>query len=66
VNAPTVKMLKADVGLEIAFADVGGWDTHVNQGGATGQLANRRKHLGAVRTDALFPGFTGTATVGVV
>jgi uncharacterized protein (DUF1501 family) len=29
------------VGLEVAFADVGGWDTHVNQGGATGQLANR-------------------------
>ena len=25
-----------------------------------------RKHLGAARTDALFPGFTGTATVGVV
>ena len=25
-----------------------------------------RTHLGAVRTDALFPGFTGTATVGVV
>lgn len=23
------------------FADVGGWDTHVNQGGATGQLALR-------------------------
>ncbi len=29
------------MGLEIAFADVGGWDTHVNQGGATGQLAQR-------------------------
>jgi uncharacterized protein (DUF1501 family) len=25
----------------VAFADVGGWDTHVNQGGATGQLAQR-------------------------
>src|SRR3954462_8029971 len=35
------QLTKADVGLEIAFADVGGWDTHVNQGGATGQLANR-------------------------
>ena len=33
------QLIKADVGLEIAFADVGGWDTHVNQGGATGQLA---------------------------
>ncbi|HEY4306192.1 MAG TPA: DUF1501 domain-containing protein [Gemmatimonadaceae bacterium] len=35
------QLVKADVGLEIAFADVGGWDTHVNQGGATGQLAQR-------------------------
>ena len=35
------QLVKADVGLEIAFADVGGWDTHVNQGGATGQLAAR-------------------------
>ena len=154
------QLVKADVGLEIAFADVGGWDTHVNQGGATGQLANRlgdfaqsiaalvtdlgdrmddvvimtmsefgrmakqngnggtdhghagalfviggrvqghkvhgkwpglapeqlnegrdlalttdfravfsevvRKHLGATRTDALFPGFTSAATVGIM
>jgi uncharacterized protein (DUF1501 family) len=35
------QLIKADVGLEVAFADVGGWDTHVNQGGAQGQLANR-------------------------
>ena len=35
------QLIKADLGVEIAFADVGGWDTHVNQGGATGQLANR-------------------------
>jgi uncharacterized protein (DUF1501 family) len=35
------QLVKSDVGLEIAFADVGGWDTHVNQGGAIGQLANR-------------------------
>ncbi len=35
------QLVKADVGVEIAFADVGGWDTHVNQGGATGQLAQR-------------------------
>jgi uncharacterized protein (DUF1501 family) len=35
------QLIKANVGLEIAFADVGGWDTHVNQGGATGQLAGR-------------------------
>ncbi len=35
------QLSKADVGLEVAFADLGGWDTHVNQGGAQGQLATR-------------------------
>jgi len=35
------QLIKSDVGLEVAFADVGGWDTHVNQGAATGQLAQR-------------------------
>jgi uncharacterized protein (DUF1501 family) len=35
------QLVKANVGMEIAFADVGGWDTHVNQGGTTGQLAGR-------------------------
>ena len=37
---------KADVGVEIAFADLGGWDTHVRQGGAQGQLAGRLGQLG--------------------
>ena len=35
------QMTKADLGLEVAFAEVGGWDTHVNQGAAQGQLGNR-------------------------
>jgi uncharacterized protein (DUF1501 family) len=35
------QLVKADVGLEVAFAEVGGWDTHVNQGGAVGLLAAR-------------------------
>jgi uncharacterized protein (DUF1501 family) len=30
----------------IGFVDVGGWDTHVNQGGATGYLASRLDELG--------------------
>ena len=34
------QLIKADVGLEIAFTDIGGWDTHVNQGNSNGQLAN--------------------------
>jgi uncharacterized protein (DUF1501 family) len=37
----TAQLIKADLGVEVAFADVGGWDTHVNQGGAQGQLAQR-------------------------
>jgi uncharacterized protein (DUF1501 family) len=40
------QLIKSNVGLEIAFADIGGWDTHVNQGGATGQLANRLREFG--------------------
>lgn len=35
------QLIKADVGLEVAFADVGGWDTHANQGNERGQLAQR-------------------------
>ena len=34
------QLVKAGVGLEVAFAETGGWDTHVNEGGARGQLAN--------------------------
>lgn len=35
------QLLKANLGVEAAFADIGGWDTHQNQGGSQGQLANR-------------------------
>jgi len=35
------QLIKSGVGIEVAFADVGGWDTHVNQGASNGQLANR-------------------------
>jgi uncharacterized protein (DUF1501 family) len=38
------QLIKADVGLEIAFADVGGWDTHAGEGGAEGQLSNRLRN----------------------
>ena len=39
------QLLKANLGVEAAFSDIGGWDTHQNQGGATGQLANRLKEF---------------------
>jgi uncharacterized protein (DUF1501 family) len=43
--AQIARLIKADVGLEIAFTEIQGWDTHVNQGGAKGQMANRLKQL---------------------
>jgi uncharacterized protein (DUF1501 family) len=39
------QLLKANLGVEAAFSDIGGWDTHQNQGGANGQLANRLKEF---------------------
>ncbi|MEW6389607.1 MAG: DUF1501 domain-containing protein [Pseudomonadota bacterium] len=38
------RLMKTDYNL--AFLDVGGWDTHVNQGGAQGALADRIGQLG--------------------
>ena len=40
------QLIKAEVGLEVAFADVTGWDTHVNQGATKGRLAERLGELG--------------------
>jgi uncharacterized protein (DUF1501 family) len=40
-------LVKANVGLEVAFAEAGGWDTHVNEGGSRGQLANLLRDFGA-------------------
>jgi uncharacterized protein (DUF1501 family) len=41
------RLIKADTGVEVAFTEIGGWDTHVGEGGATGQLANRLKEFAA-------------------
>ena len=35
------QLLKANLGVEAAFTDIGGWDTHQNQGSVNGQLADR-------------------------
>ncbi|MBI4265943.1 MAG: DUF1501 domain-containing protein [Acidobacteria bacterium] len=49
------RVAKAGVGLEIAFAESGSWDHHVNEGGVTGQVANRladlAEGLAALTTD---------------
>ncbi len=40
------QLIKADVGLEVAFTDVGGWDTHVNEVGAQPHVGQLAKLLG--------------------
>lgn len=44
------QLIKANVGLEVAFAEIGGWDTHTNeinvQNRSQGQLANLLRDFG--------------------
>jgi uncharacterized protein (DUF1501 family) len=39
------QLIKMDVGLEVAFAETGGWDTHYNQGTAQGTFARNVNDL---------------------
>jgi uncharacterized protein (DUF1501 family) len=39
------QLMKANLGVEAAFSDIDGWDTHQNQGNINGQLANRLKEF---------------------
>jgi uncharacterized protein (DUF1501 family) len=39
-------LMRNDPKIQLAFIALGGWDTHANQGAATGQLANRLQPLG--------------------
>ncbi|MEP6922362.1 MAG: DUF1501 domain-containing protein [bacterium] len=41
------QLVKAQVGLEVAFTDIGGWDTHVNEGSSRGQLGLRLQDFSA-------------------
>ncbi len=34
------QLIKANLGVQVAFADIGGWDHHVNEGSTQGQIAN--------------------------
>ena len=58
------QLIKSDLGLEVAFAEVGGWDTHVQQGNADGQLANRLSDF--ARGIAAFYADMGEAMADVV
>jgi uncharacterized protein (DUF1501 family) len=54
--------------FNLGFIDVGGWDTHVNEGGATGALANRLGNLGrglAAFSQEMGPAWSNT-TVAVI
>jgi uncharacterized protein (DUF1501 family) len=44
--ARLARMMRQDSSIRIAFLALGGWDTHIGQGNAEGQLANRLKPLG--------------------
>ncbi|HTH08260.1 MAG TPA: DUF1501 domain-containing protein [Acidovorax sp.] len=53
---------------QLGFVDVGGWDTHVAQGAATGALANRLEELGrglAGFADEMGPAWKSTVVVVV-
>jgi uncharacterized protein (DUF1501 family) len=59
------QLIRKDPYTQLAFTSVGGWDTHVNQGGAQGQLANRLASLGE-GLDALAQGLGDTLKDTVV
>jgi uncharacterized protein (DUF1501 family) len=46
VAARLAHLITQDRAIRLAFASLGGWDTHVNQGNQKGQLANRLRPLG--------------------
>jgi uncharacterized protein (DUF1501 family) len=52
--------------FNLGFVDIGGWDTHVNEGGATGYLAGRVSELGrglAGFAEAIGPAWKDTVVV---
>ena len=42
----TAQLIKSNLGVQIAFTDIGGWDHHVNEGASEGQLANVLREFG--------------------
>lgn len=60
------RLMAGDPKIQLGFFAVGGWDTHVNQGNADGQLSRRLKELGqalATLTKALAPVYNQTVIV---
>ncbi|HEY9754675.1 MAG TPA: DUF1501 domain-containing protein [Oculatellaceae cyanobacterium] len=46
-------LFRHDPSVQVAFVDFGGWDTHINEGSAQGQLANHLTPLGAGLADLI-------------
>jgi uncharacterized protein (DUF1501 family) len=56
-------LMARDRDVQLAFLSLGGWDTHINQGGSQGQLASRLRALGnglMTLTKALGPSYENT------
>jgi uncharacterized protein (DUF1501 family) len=67
LSAQRIGVLMQDK-FNLGFVDVGGWDTHVNQGGANGYLSNRIGELGrglAALKTALGPQWNDTLVIVV-
>ena len=43
----TAQLIKANLGVQVAFTDIGGWDHHVNEGNTQGQMANLLREYAA-------------------
>jgi uncharacterized protein (DUF1501 family) len=59
-------LMRNDPKIQVAFVDLGGWDTHAGQGAGKGQLANRLLPLGqglAVLAKRLGPMFDDTTVI---
>ena len=59
-------LMRNDARVQLAFMEVGGWDTHANQGAASGQLANRLSPFGtglAALATRLGPAFDDTVVL---
>jgi len=64
--ARLANLMRNDPNIQLAFIALGGWDTHANQGAATGQLAGRLQPLAlglATLAQRLGPLFEDTAIV---
>ncbi len=67
LSAQRIGILMRDK-FNLGFVDVGGWDTHVNEGGAEGYLANRIGELGrglATLAGELGPQWNSTVVIVV-